>query len=89
MNDGVYRASNQYTHHVKFTYRHTVGIEDKVHVCHRLPRVQKAAYHLHEWLNNELKTGDSVQCAKEQDRDGSEGERDKETPPILCALVYI
>ena len=75
MNDGVYCASNQYTHHVKFTYRHTVGIEDKVHVCHRLPRVQKAAYHLHEWLNDQTKTCYSKESTEKEYGDSAEGER--------------
>ena len=45
----------------------TVGEQNKVHVRHGHSGVYKTTDHLHEWLDDKLKTCDSVECAKEQD----------------------
>lgn len=59
----------------------TITEQNKVHVGHRLSRMNKATDHLHEWLNDEGQPGHRVQGPEEQDGNDGEEARHGETPP--------
>lgn len=43
--------------------------------------MQIATDHLNEWLNNELKPGNGIKCAKEENRYKRQYARNQESPP--------